>query len=244
MKSVNFTQVLDAAAYALVGERCRQAYMHDIRGGLQALNSAIELLARSAKSPVPNGALLKKASALAQRAMATHEQTLIDLVNRMAPSDEPHSTIDLGEVVQGALHFLRNDAFAKSISFRLALTPGVFISTQSDKCRLLVLGLNAMAIDALETGSVIDVRVAPASCEALLELTSAVPYSGVRDPVDFWPGQPALPPYELMLALTSQWANANGGRIELDSLDLRKALRIYYPMAALSPMAAPAVVAI
>ena len=67
MKAVSFTQVLDAAAYALIGERCQQAYIHDIRGGLQAINSAVELLARSVKSPAQNGALLEKASALGHR---------------------------------------------------------------------------------------------------------------------------------------------------------------------------------
>jgi len=127
MKAVSFTQVLDAAAYALIGERCQQAYIHDIRGGLQAINSAVELLARSVKSPAQNGALLEKASALAHRAMATHEQTVIDIVQGMAPIDEPACTVDLGEVVHEVLHFLRNDAFAKSISFRLALDTGVCI---------------------------------------------------------------------------------------------------------------------
>jgi hypothetical protein len=238
MKSLNFTEVLDAAAYALVAERCRQAYLHDIRGGLQAINTAIELLSRSAKDPVANGALIEKAAALAQRALATHEQTLIDLVKRMAPSDEPVSTVDLSEVLQGALHFLRNDAFAKSISYRLALTPGVLISTQADKCRLLMLGLNAMAIDALETGSIVEVGVSPAGSDALVELTFALPYSLVRNTADFGPGRSALPAYELMLALSAQWAGGNGGRVELASAEFPKALRIYYPMAAIGRIAA------
>jgi hypothetical protein len=244
MKSLNFTQLLEAAAYSLVGERCRQAYMHDIRGGLQALNSAIELLSRSAQAPVPNGALIEKAAALALRAMATHEQTLTDLVKRMAPSDERASSVDLGEVLQQAAHLLRNDACAKSISFHLALTPGILISTQADKCRLIFLGLSAMAIDTLETGSVIDLSVAPRGSEALVELKSAVPYALIRDPADFGPGQAALPPYELMLALTAQWASANGGRVEVAAAESPKALRIYYPLAAFNRIAAPEVVAI
>ena len=232
MKSVTLTQALDAAGYALVGERCRQAYLHDIRGGLHALSSAIELLARSAKSPTENGIFLEKAATLAKRAMATHEQAVADLLQRVAPSDEPASRIDLGGTVHQVLHLLRNDAFAKSIVFRPTIAGDVFVSAAPQRCRQLILGLNAAAIDVLDTGSVIDVKLAPVGTQALLEFKCAVRYSGIRNLSDLWASSSTLPAHELMLALISQWVCANGGRTELNPPDLPGALRIHYPMAA------------
>jgi signal transduction histidine kinase len=229
MNGVNFTQVLDAAAYALVTERCRQAYIHDIRDGLQALAAAIELLARSAKAP-ENPVLLEKAHAIAKRAMATHEQSLVELMQRMAPNDEPATRVNLGEVVHEALRILRNDAIAKSITFRSALAPDMFIAAQAHRCHLLILGLNAMAIDALPSGSSIDVTLVSTGSHALLEFKSALRYSRLPMPTDFGPGRPAMPPHELLLALTSQWVGLNEGRIELEDGDLSNALRIYHPL--------------
>jgi hypothetical protein len=231
MKSVSFTQAMEAAAFGLVGQRCRQAYIHDIRGGLQALGSAIELLARSAKSPAQHSALLEKASALAQRAMATHEQVVIDIVQGMAPIDERATVVNLGDLIREAVHFLRNDAVAKSITLHSTLAAGVCISTEPLKCRLLIIGLIVMAIDTLAAGSVIDIRVAHSGSEALLEFKSAAPYSQIRDPSDLWAGLDSVPPGELMLAVTSRWVCTNGGRIQLDLADSPGELRIYYPMA-------------
>jgi hypothetical protein len=231
MNGVNFTQVLDAAAYALVTERCRQAYIHDLRGGLQALTAAIELLARSAKAP-ENSVLLEKAYAIAKRAMATHEQSLVELMQRMAPNDEPASPVNLGEVVNEALRILRNDALAKSIAFRPALSPNLFIAAQPHRCHLLILGLAAMAIDALPRSSSIDVTVVSTGSYALLEFKSALHYSRLPNPTDFGPGRPTMPPHELLLALTSQWVGVNEGRVELEDGDPSNALRIYYPLAA------------
>jgi hypothetical protein len=231
MNGVNSTQILDAAAYALVTERCRQAYIHDIRGGLQALTAAIELLALSAKAP-DNPVLLEKAHAIARRAMATHEQSLLELMQRVAPNDEPATRVNIGEVVNDALRILRNDALVKSISFTSALSPDLFISAQAHRCHLLILGLNAMAIDALPKGSSIDVTLVSTGSHALLEFNSALRYSRIPNPADFGPGRPSMPPYELLLALTSQWVGLNEGRIELEDGGLSNTLRIYYPLAA------------
>src|ERR1700737_5570393 len=74
--------VLDAAVQTLINERCHRAYIHDMRGGLQAVYSSLEVLARSAKHGTPNTVLIENASSIAKRAMANHEQALVDIVNQ------------------------------------------------------------------------------------------------------------------------------------------------------------------
>jgi len=58
MNELQAGDVLDAAVQTLINERCRRAYMHDMRGGLQAIYSSLELLARSAKHAAQNPALI------------------------------------------------------------------------------------------------------------------------------------------------------------------------------------------
>src|ERR1700723_1495399 len=85
--------VLDAAVRTLINERCRQAYVHDMRGDLQAIYSSFELLARSAKHGAANAVLIENASSIAKRAMAHHEQALFEIVNQVVgPIDAPANT--------------------------------------------------------------------------------------------------------------------------------------------------------
>src|SRR5580704_5238722 len=103
VKPLPISDVLEAAAYAVVGERCRQAHLHDARGELQTLHSTIELLARAAKTPGENAAMAEKASALAKRALANHEKSLVELLNRMTPHEASMATVNVGQLVSEVL---------------------------------------------------------------------------------------------------------------------------------------------
>jgi hypothetical protein len=232
MNPLPLSDVLEAAAYALVNERCRDAYMHDMRGGLQALNSALELLARSAKTTGEN-VLVQKATELARRAMVNHEKSLIELLHYVTPHTEPAMPVDLGDVLHEVLRSLEHDALSRLIRLELRTDPGLFVVAQRHNCRLLMLGLGAMTIDALAPGDAIEITTARVGAHALIEFKSGMPCPPVRDPPNLWrDAQSTLQPYELLLALTQHWANANGGRIELlENSRLPNMLRIYYPTA-------------
>lgn len=233
MNAVPLSDVLEAAAYALVSERCRRAYLHDMRGGLQALHNALELLARSAKTPGANPQLVEKSTALARRAMSTLEKSLTEIVQRMTPRDEPAASINVGDLVGEVLRFLGSDASSRSITFHSAAVPDLCIVAQPNKCRLLILGLCATTIDQLAPGAVLHIAVGRAACDALIEFKADIPYAAMRSPQDFWRCAPTtLAPYELLLALTRRWVSENGGRVELLSgSHLLNALQIYYPIA-------------
>jgi hypothetical protein len=231
INNLSLNDALDAAAYAFVGERCRHAHLHDIRGELQTLQSSLELLARSAKNPTDNTALADKATALARRALANHEKALVEFVNHITPHEEAAVTVDVREMVNSALRSLRNDAANKSVTFKVESAADLHIVAQPYRSRLLILGLFAMTIDELNRGAAVTVTLGRADSDVLIEIQSAVIWPPVRSPEDLWSSATSqVPPHDLLLAVTSRWASANGGRVEPpQESQSRPALRLYYP---------------
>ena len=164
--------VLAAAVQTLINDRCRQAYIHDMRGGLQAIYTSFEALARSAKNGAQNAALIDSASSMAKRAMAHHEQALVDIVNQVTGTEGAAEVVDLGRLLQEAQQFLRNDALSRGISLRSSAQENVLVLAQRNKLRSLVLGLHAVGIDALPAGAELHVELSLEGSFALLELRS------------------------------------------------------------------------
>ena len=237
MKELSSVELLEAAAYALVGERCRQSYLHDIRGGLQALHSAVELLIRAASAPGENLAVAEKASGLARRAVQKHENSLVDLVNHLTPQCEIATVLNVGEMVNDVMRFIRNDSACKSVTFRLESDADVFVLAQAHRFRMLVLGLSSALTDELAPGAVVDIAVTRAGSSASVEFRSVMPCSSVPSPENIGPKDGARTSlFELLVALSGRWTARNGGRIELSAEPhLPSALRIYYPLASPEP---------
>jgi hypothetical protein len=227
--------VLDAAVQTLINERCHRAYIHDMRGGLQAVYSSLEVLARSAKHGTPNTVLIENASSIAKRAMANHEQALVDIVNQVTGPDDAPAVVNLATLVKQAQQFLRNDALSKGIKLSLSGSEDLLVFTQRNKLRSLILGLYALGIDGLPTGADLQVELSPVDGYALLELRSALTYEDIREAEDLLCHEPVdLRPQELVLGFARRWISANGGRVEIHSPagGRQTGLRIYYPLAA------------
>jgi signal transduction histidine kinase len=222
--------VLDAAAWGLVGQRCRQSYLHDLRGGLQGLQTSIELLMRAANNPGGNAALAAKASDLARRAMANHEKLLIEFVNHVTPQSETPSVINVSELMSEVVRFIGSDAAKKSITFRLQSADEVRVCAEAHRFRLLILGLASTLTDVLAPGAVVDIAVTRSDANALIEFTSSLPSHSILDPEQVW--QTPASSFEVLLAISRRWLASNQGRLELSACGhLPGALRIYYPTA-------------
>src|ERR1700737_4025348 len=161
--------VLDAAVQTLINERCHRAYIHDMRGGLQAVYSSVEVLARSAKHGAPNTALIDNASSISKRAMANHEQALVDIVNQVAGPDDAPTVLNLASLVEQAQQFLRNDALSKGIKLGLSGCEDVQLFSQRNRLRSLILGLLALSIDDLPAGAELHVELRRVDGFVLLE---------------------------------------------------------------------------
>jgi signal transduction histidine kinase len=226
--------VLDAAVQMLINERCRRAYLHDMRGGLQAIYSSFEVLARTAKHGTPNAMLIDSASSIARRAMANHEQALIDIANQvMGPEDAP-GIVDLASLVKQAQQFLHNDALSKGITLAFSGSDDVLVFSQRSKLRSLLLGLLALGIDGLGSGAELQVELSRADGYALLELRFDLIYHTIREAEDLLCQVPGdLRPQELVLGFARRWIMANGGRVDIHTpVGGQSKLQIYYPLAA------------
>ncbi len=185
MKELSSIDLLEAAAYALVSERCRPSYLHDLRGGLQALQGAVELLVRAAKNP-GNSAIAEKAAGLARSALLNHEKSLVELVDQITPRQESATAVNVGELLRDVLRFVRSDAAAKSITLRLQASKDLNVLAEAHTFRLLLLGLCMTLTDGLAASAVVDVKVTRSGRHALIELSSIVPCAPIPSPEKLW----------------------------------------------------------
>jgi signal transduction histidine kinase len=234
MNNLQAGDVLGAAVQTLINERCRRAYMHDMRGGLQAIYSSLELLARSAKQAAQNPALIEGAASIARRAMANYEQSMIAIVNQVTAPDEAATILNLSTLVRQAQQFLRNDALARQITLGLSGRDDLLVSSEPGKLRSLILGLLALSIDASPTGAQLLVELSHAEGFAVLELHSEVSYGDIREAQELLCGDHVdLKPQELVLGFARQWITTRGGRVEIAcGSGARTGLRLLYPLAA------------
>lgn len=226
--------VLDAAVQTLINERCRRAYIHDMRGGLQAVYSSVEVLSRSAKRDAANTALIDNATSMAKRAMASHEQALLAIVNQVTGHDDAPIVLNLASEVRQAQHFLRNDALSKGIKLGLSGCEDVMLLSQRNRLRSLLLGLLALGIDGSPAGAELHVELCRVDGYALLELRSDLAYDAIREGGDLLCHEPAnLRPQDLVVEFARRWIMASGGRVEIRSpASGQSGLRIYHPLAA------------
>ena len=234
MNDLQAKDVLGAAAQTLINARCRGAYMHDMRGALQAIYSSLELLARSAKLAAQNPALIDGAASIAKRAMANYEQFMVSLVNQVTGSDGSPVILNLWTLVQQAQQFLRNDALGREIALTLSGRDDLLVLSEPNKLRSLILGLLALSIDASPTGAELHVELSCAEGFAVLELRSHLTFEAVRGAEDLFCREPVnLKPQELVMGFARQLIAANGGRVEIPSATGAQAgLRLYHPLAA------------
>ncbi len=66
MNELTLPDLYEVAARASINERCAHSYLHDVRGTMHALFSAVELLGRSAQGAGGNQERIHKACDLAR----------------------------------------------------------------------------------------------------------------------------------------------------------------------------------
>jgi hypothetical protein len=232
MKAWKIGDVFDAALQTLINDRCRRAYVHDIRGGLQAVYSSFELLARSAKQGAASGTLIDNASALVKRAMANHEHLIFEIVNQLTvPEDEP-ALVNVTSLIHDVLRFLRNEAASRDI--RISVTGGKDMQVSATlKLRTLLLALLTLCIDGLPAGAELLINVSRAGEDACVELLSDVSLGEIRSAEALSRDQPSVvQPREVILGGARYWLQQHGGRLVAQpGATLHDALRIYYPLA-------------
>ena len=73
---MNDTSLLEDALRAYLNRRCRRAYAHDLRNGLQGIFGGVDALTRAARSTKPLSVPLEQLTQFVQQAIGNHERGL------------------------------------------------------------------------------------------------------------------------------------------------------------------------
>jgi signal transduction histidine kinase len=224
-------ELLEAAALYLINRRCREAYLHEVRGGLHALYSALELLARSATAGQGNTTMAERATAIARRAMGNYEPLVLKTIESLTAGHETESDVDLGALTEEALRFLRTDIANKRLELRTAIDAGVGVRACRETARLWIVGLLLTRVDDAPPGGTLGLSVARENEQARLIIAcgsrseanrDAEPVGGVADRAD-----------AAILSAARRWAESLGGRLELTPPGVAEdEVRVYYPLIA------------
>jgi signal transduction histidine kinase len=199
-------ELFEAAARALINERCAPAFLHDVRGSMQALFSALELLGRSAKMGNANPLRVEKACDLAQRAILRHEKSTLEILQLLTLQQAEPVDVDFGDLLQEAAHLLRNDAAGKCITITTLLATDVAIRVEKAKLHTMLVGLLTAAIDEMPSGGELTIGLQRQDEEASVAISYLATSLG------------ALQSAELTMRFARQFIQSNAGclQVELD----------------------------
>jgi signal transduction histidine kinase len=232
VNELKLPDVYEAAARATINERCALAFLHDIRGSMQALFSALELLGRSAKAG-GNPERVEKACDLARRAITRHEKSTIDTLAVLTLQPADAAPLDLAALLRDAVHFLRHDASNKAVRLLLDAPAGLNIWGDRTKLQTLLVGLLTAAIDDLPAGTDLQLSIERAATDALVTICCSAGYCETQHaPQDLLqPPQGRVQPKDLTLLFAKQFLAANGGSIRVDRASgPHGALYLRYPL--------------
>jgi len=237
VNELEFPGLYEAAARAAINERCAAAFLHDIRGSMQALFSALELLGRSAQSGA-NPMRIEKACDLARRAISHHEKSTMGVLQILTLQHEDPTAVEVGELMREVVHFLRNDVANRDVTVKLSAGTELWIVAERARLQTLLVGLMTATLDIMPTGSELELSIDRRGADAVVTLGS---HAAVDRSTDVEPSKPrsidSLGPRQLILLFAHQYLAAKGGHLEIDEGAFHRVpdgtphgtLRLFYP---------------
>lgn len=188
---MNDISLLEDALRAHLNRRCRRAYAHDLRNGLQGIFGGVDALTRAARSTTSGKPLhvpLEQLTTFVQQAITNHERGLERVLESIAPEQQSPSPLSCRELLTGLAHFLANDAARNNIRIRHDFNDDLKLTAVVARLRLIGLGLLTDSIDALASGG--EIRIAGRTSEARVQFeiidtrSQPRPASFVSDTID------------------------------------------------------------
>ncbi len=231
MEELELPDLFAAAARATINEHSGAAYVHDIRGTLQALFGAIELLARSAKSGA-DPARTEKACDLAKRALSQHEQSTLRVLELLTLHQAGTTVVDIGALLSEVAHFLRQDSAMREVKVVVsAAASDLHVSVERAKLQTLLVGLMTDAIEGTPSGAELPVSAQHLGGEVSISIGYAAGYGSWQDmEVTNLRPPSRLRSRDLTLLFAHRFLATNQGRLEIDpAAGPRGTLTLIYP---------------
>jgi len=170
---VNDTEgtLLEEALRGYLGRRCKRAYAHDLRNGLQGIYGGVDALARAARTNKPGAVSLEQVAKFVQQAITNHEHGLDRVLESIAPEANALAPVMVGQLFTDLVRFLTTDAARNGVRFKIDIAGTAVVHTVPAKLRLILLALLTDAIDSLPAGG--DVRISGLATDAQVQLDLA-----------------------------------------------------------------------
>lgn len=164
---MNDTALLEDALRAHLNRRCRRAYVHDLRNGLQGIFGGVDALTRTARSTKPLAVSLEQLTQFVQQAITNHERGLERVLDSIAPEQQPPAIVCVRELLTEQVRFMTNDAARYNVRVRQDYEDDLKVSAVEARLRLITLGLLADSIDAMPNGG--EMRIAGRTTEGRVQ---------------------------------------------------------------------------
>ena len=185
---MNDTSLLEDALRAYLNRRCRRAYAHDLRNGLQGIFGGVDALTRAARSTKPISVPLEQLTQFVQQAIGNHERGLERVLESIAPEQQAPAIVSLRELLIEQVRFMTNDTARSNVRVRQDYQDDLKVSALHARLQLIALGLLTESIDAMPNGG--ELRVAGRTIEGRVQFeiidsrTTQRPTSFVNDAIE------------------------------------------------------------
>lgn len=182
--------LLEHALRGYLSRRCKRAYAHEVRNGLQGIYGGVDALTRATRADKPSTVPLERLTQFVQQAIANHERGLEHMLENIAVEEQAlHAAVDLKALLSDLLRFLTHDAARHSVRSSLHIDQRLMTEAAPSKLRLVFLGLLTDAIDAMPGGG--EMRISAQKTGACIQVdltdsrTDGTPTSFVLEAIGF-----------------------------------------------------------
>jgi signal transduction histidine kinase len=153
--------LMEDALRGYLCRRCKRAYSHDMRNGLQGIQAGFDALARAARPNKPSAVPLEQLTQFVQQAITNHDRGLERVLEHVAPEDFEPAPLQVRELLADLARFLTTDAARNRVRIKVDLGDDIVAHGPPARLRLIFLGLLTHAIDALPNGGDIAITAEP-----------------------------------------------------------------------------------
>jgi hypothetical protein len=162
--------MMEDALRGYLCRRCKRAYAHDMRNGLQGIQAGLDALARAARPNKPSAVPLEQLSQFVQQAITNHERGLDRVLESVAPEEFERAPVKVREMLADLVRFLTTDAARNRVRIKVDMGDDVVVDVVPAKLQLIFIGLLTHSIDMLTSGGDIAITAEAVDSQVQIDL--------------------------------------------------------------------------
>jgi len=206
--------MIEDALRGYLSRRCKRAYAHDMRNGLQGIQAGLDALARAARPNKPSAVPLEQLSQFVQQAITNHERGLERVMENVAPEEFERAPVKVRETLADLVRFLTSDAARNRVRIKVDMGDDIVADVVPARLRLIFIGLLTHGIDALPNGG--DISITAESVDARIQ-------------IDFVDGRTSDDPDAFVVRAIAEVVAHSSGHIERKQVERGYRVRLRIP---------------